>query len=68
VKILKILSQHRNDFVADMECEHCGDVWRNNCGYLDNNYFVNVIPAMHCQKCGKNSAGQKIVKELEKEI
>ncbi len=57
MKIKNIISRHRNDFRADMECEHCGHVQRNNNGYDDSNYHNRVIPAMTCSACGKNRSG-----------
>lgn len=54
MKIKTIKSQHRRDFVADFECENCGNVvemW----GYDDDNFHQNVIPKMVCKKCGKTA-------------
>lgn len=58
MEIREILTQHRNDFTAVMECEHCGHTDRLTSGYDDDNYHVNVIPAMRCKACGKNRAGE----------
>lgn len=58
MRIKAIVSEHRNDFTADMECEHCGHVYRNTSGYHDNFYHTRVIPGMYCGKCGKNRAGE----------
>lgn len=55
MKIKKIISQHRRDFVAEMECEHCGHVERNDSGYDDAFYHNSVIPKMECGNCGKTS-------------
>lgn len=57
MKIAQILDQHRNDFTATMECEHCDTQQKLTTGYDDRNYHENVIPAMHCPACGKNRAG-----------
>jgi transcription elongation factor Elf1 len=57
MKIKKFLSQHRSDFTAIMECEHCGHESKLDTGYHDAFYHERVIPAMHCGKCGKNRAG-----------
>jgi len=57
MKIKAVKSQHRSDFTADMECEHCGHVQHLAYGYDDHNYHARVIPAMTCGKCGKNRAG-----------
>ena len=58
MKISKYLTQHRNDFTADMVCEHCGGHHKLTTGYSDHNYHENVIPSMHCPTCGKNRAGE----------
>lgn len=58
MKIKKITWQHRNDFYAIMECEHCGKEKENKCGYDDDYYHDRVIPAMHCPDCKKNRAGE----------
>lgn len=55
MRIKKIISQHRRDFYADYECEHCGYLDRNKSGYDDRNFHDNVIPKMKCPKCGKRA-------------
>lgn len=52
--IKKIISQHRRDFKAEFECEHCGHI-ETNWGYDDANFHHNVIPNMKCKKCGKKA-------------
>lgn len=52
MKILKINSQNRRDFYADMQCEHCGNIEKNVSGYDDDNFHRNVIPEMKCKHCG----------------
>lgn len=52
MKIQKITSQHRRDFRAIYECEHCGETEKRG-GYDDANFHHNVIPAMICKGCGK---------------
>jgi len=54
MKIKKILNQHRRDFTAIYECEHCGHTDKSY-GYDDSNFHHNVIPDMICEKCGKKS-------------
>jgi len=54
MKILKIISQHRRDFRADMVCENCGNVEKDVRGYDDRNFHDNVIPSFKCNKCGKS--------------
>jgi hypothetical protein len=52
MKIQKITSQHRRDFRAIYECEHCGATHEGT-GYDDHNFHENVVPAMECKVCGK---------------
>jgi len=54
MKIKEITSQHRRDFQAIYECEHC-EQEKEGYGYDDRNFHNNVIPAMSCNKCGKTS-------------
>jgi len=54
MKIQKIISQHRRDFWAIYECEHCGFT-KKMMGYDDDNFHNYVIPNMECGKCGKIS-------------
>ena len=56
MKIKKILSQHRRDFSATMECEHCGHEELNKYGYDDSFYHSKVIPEMVCGNCNKKSS------------
>jgi len=54
MKIKTIKSQHRRDFTAIYECEHCG--YTNVASGYDDSYFhQHVIPQMECHKCGKKS-------------
>ena len=52
MKIKEILTQHRRDFRAIYECEHCGNE-NESYGYDDTNFHQNVIPNMKCKECGK---------------
>jgi transcription elongation factor Elf1 len=54
LKIRRILSQHRRDFTAIYECEHCNHVQKGS-GYDDSNFHENVTPAMICEKCGEKA-------------
>ena len=62
MKIKEILSQSRRDFIATMECEHCGQTQINKYGYDDGNYHRNVIPSMKCKACGKTAPDTYIPK------
>ena len=53
MKILKINSQYRRDFYADLECDHCGHIEKNVSCYDDAYFHQTVIPEMECKKCGK---------------
>ncbi len=55
MKIKKIISQHRRDFRAVYECEHCGHEYEGS-GYDDSHFHKNVIPDMTCKNCGKKAA------------
>ena len=54
MKIKEIIHQHRRDFVAMFECEHCKHQEQMR-GYDDANYHVNVVPNMECRICKKTS-------------
>lgn len=55
MRIKTKISQHRRDFTAIYECEHCGHEQRRD-GYDDANFHVNVIPNMKCPDCGEAAA------------
>ncbi len=57
MKIQKITNEHRNDFWAILECEHCNATQELRSGYHDTYYHGVVLPNISCQSCGKNSAG-----------
>lgn len=57
MKIQKIISQHRRDFQAIYECEHCAHTVRSY-GYDDANFHQNVVPNMQCEQCGKTAPEQ----------
>ncbi len=54
MKIQKIVSQHRRDFQAIYECEHCGRTYEGG-GYDDRYYHETVVPGIKCSKCGKKA-------------
>lgn len=54
MKIQEITSQHRRDFYAIFECEHCGATEKRS-GYDDTHFHRNVIPDMECKVCGKKA-------------
>jgi len=54
MRIKSMTSQHRRDFTAIYECDHCGYEMAG-CGYDDANFHENVIPDMKCKSCGKSA-------------
>ncbi len=52
MKIKEIIAQHRRDFMAIYECEHCGHEEQGS-GYDDAYYHNTVVPKRKCDKCGK---------------
>lgn len=56
--IVKVRSRHRNDFYADLGCEHCGESEANAPCYEDENFHQNVMPKFWCKGCGMNRAGE----------
>lgn len=54
MKIKHINSQHRRDFYATYECEHCGATV-DSYGYDDSYFHHQVVPAMKCGACGKTA-------------
>ena len=63
MKIVKIISQYRRDFRADMGCEGCLYLQTNVKGYDDRNFHDNVIPDMKCPRCNKSRNDLGIVAE-----
>ncbi len=55
MKIKTILTQHRRDFTATLECEHCQSTQTLNSGYDDHFFHTNVIPKINCNFCGKSA-------------
>lgn len=55
MKIINIISQHRRDFKAVMECEFCKHQELDNSGYDDRFYHDQVIPSMKCKSCGEST-------------
>jgi transcription elongation factor Elf1 len=54
MKIKEIIRQHRRDFTAIYQCEHCNHETKGS-GYDDKNFHENVIPKMKCSECGKTA-------------
>lgn len=55
MRIITIISQHRRDFKAVYECEHCGHTHEGS-GYDDTYFHNTVIPARECSACKKKAA------------
>ncbi len=54
MKILNITFQHRRDFRAVYECEHCDHTYEGS-GYDDGFFHSQVIPNMECSQCNKKA-------------
>jgi len=54
MRIKRITSQHRRDFHAVYECEHCDHTYYGY-GYDDAHFHQNVIPSKVCPVCKKTS-------------
>lgn len=52
MRIKQIVHQHRRDFRAIYECEHCGHTYED-WGYDDAHFHSDVVPTKVCPKCGK---------------
>lgn len=57
MRIKCITSQHKRDFRADFECEHCEHIERDKRGYDDAYFHNEVIPEMVCPRCSKRASG-----------
>lgn len=55
MRIKEILYQHRRDFRAIFECEHCG-YEKEFSGYDDAFFHQKVIPDMKCPMCGEKAS------------
>jgi len=55
MRIKEIISQHRRDFRAIYECEHCGFMYEGS-GYDDSYFHRFVVPNKKCPQCGKTAA------------
>lgn len=53
--IKEMKSQHRRDFIAEFECEHCGFT-KTRGGYDDANFHNKVIPQMKCDQCCRTAS------------
>lgn len=56
--LIKIENVRGRDFTGTLECEHCKAQAKLTSGYHDDHYHDKVIPAFHCDDCGRNRAGE----------
>lgn len=52
MRLKQKIRQHRRDFKAIYQCEHCGHEMESH-GYDDAYFHNEVIPKMVCLECGK---------------
>ena len=64
MRIKKMISQHRRDFRAIYECEHCGYEEEGG-GYDDANFHHNVIPTFKCSECDKTASDDYIPRQTK---
>ena len=55
MRIKTIVEQHRRDFTAIYQCEHCGHEHKGY-GYDDAHFHRDVIPNMKCSACENTAA------------
>lgn len=55
MKVVRRFNQSRRDLSIDLECENCGGQETRQDAYDDTNYWVNVVPNIHCKQCDKSS-------------
>lgn len=55
MRIIKMLSQNRRDFSAQIQCESCGNIETLTTGYDDSYYHNHVLPNIKCGKCKKST-------------
>lgn len=60
MKIKEIVNQHRRDFTAIYECEHCQNTETKG-GYDDSYFHIRVIPEMICSRCKRKGAEDYIL-------
>jgi C4-type Zn-finger protein len=58
MRIKQMLTQHRRDFTATLECD-CGHEGLLEEGYDDDYYHQVVIPSFICPKCGEKEKDPK---------
>jgi phage terminase large subunit GpA-like protein len=68
MKIDTMVWEHRNDFTADLRCEHCGHKQRLTTGYHDNYYHTQVLPKIRCGCCGRDRQGNEVDTFEPKEV
>ncbi len=62
--IKDITYQHRRDFNAIYECEHCGTTIKSS-GYDDRHFHQNVIPTFKCLTCGMTTDSSYVARSTK---
>ncbi len=55
MKVIRRYNQMRRDLHIDLECENCQAEKTVKDAYDDTFYWVNVVPEIKCDNCGKTS-------------
>jgi transcription elongation factor Elf1 len=62
MRLIKIKSQSRRDFIGLYECEGCGNE-KEVSGYDDRNFHDNVAPTIKCSVCEESTNSLDVDKE-----
>lgn len=62
MKLKEITWKSGNVFEAMLKCEHCGNEQPMFHGYSDENFYLNVIPAIKCTACDKRTTEDTLCK------
>jgi hypothetical protein len=54
MKLIRILSQNRRDFVGEYQCENCNVIAKIS-GYDDRHFHNYVMPQRQCAQCYKST-------------
>lgn len=59
MKIISLKNGNGRDLYGKLQCEHCDAIEELRGGYDDGHWHNRVLPAFHCEACGKNRAGEQ---------
>ncbi|MDO4549513.1 MAG: hypothetical protein Q4D04_15595 [Clostridia bacterium] len=56
MKIRKVRTRYDEHFIADLECEYCGQVLNNRYGNDSTEFRDRTLPDMACPWCGRKGS------------